>query len=370
MRKMFQLMLMLVMAAVVILAVIPAFAEGDLTVRVDTEITTVGTPPEPAETYTVRMVADGEYPMPGNAVGGSYDLEMEGPGSGAFPEITYDEMGIYTYTISQVAGENGEATYDGTEYNLKVTVYRDEETDERLVAVVLRNSEEEEKTTACSFLNEYPAATTTVTISKVWDDEDDYDGVRPASLEVTLSADGEAIETVTLNAANHWTASVEDLPMFLENSRTAIEYAWSEPEVEGYTLASSETEEYVTTMTNRHEISLLDLTIRKAWYDNGNAAGERPTRLTVYLYANGQPLQRIVLTANTGWTATVTGLPRYDDDGNAINYVWRETAINGYVLTGTARLGNLTVLTNTRLEEYETPLGLGNVFVNAGDCFE
>lgn len=275
MRKMFQLMLVLALVAATLLSAIPALAEGELSVQIEAEIKTTGIAPVPAETYTVRMKADGDYPMPEGKTGGTYDLKITGEGKAKFPAIVYDSMGIFTYTISQIAGSYEGATYDSAVYTAKVTVYRDTETGERQAAIALRKQGEEEKLSLCSFLNQYP----------------------------------------------------EDIT--------------------------------------------LDLGVVKHWYDNNNAAGDRPRRLTVYLYANGRPLQRIVLSAATGWSAMVYDLPVYDEDGNEINYVWRETAIEGYIQTGYIRRSdNVTSITNTRQDEPPTPLGLGNVFINVGDCFE
>ena len=45
-------------------------------------------------------------------------------------------------------------------------------------------------------------------VTKEWQDDDNRDGLRPLTLAVTLLADGKAVKTVTLNEANHWTASV------------------------------------------------------------------------------------------------------------------------------------------------------------------
>ena len=135
MRKMLQLMLVLALVAVSVLATIPAFAAEDLTAQVEVEMKTTGTPPDPAETYTIRLEADGDYPMPEGKVGGTYDLEITGAGSAKFPAITYDNIGVFTYTITQVAGSYPGATYDSAEYDLTVTVYRNTETDEIQLAV-------------------------------------------------------------------------------------------------------------------------------------------------------------------------------------------------------------------------------------------
>ena len=86
--------------------------------------------------------------------------------------------------------------------------------------------------------------TVSVTVKKVWDDGDNFAGIRPASVRVTLSTG----ESYTLNAENNWTVTVEDLPGRNEKGER-IEYTWTEHHVKGY-RRSVAVEEDVTTFTN------------------------------------------------------------------------------------------------------------------------
>lgn len=57
--------------------------------------------------------------------------------------------------------------------------------------------------------------TKNISITKVWDDEDDADELRPESVTVKLIADNNATDyTVELNAENQWTASFTDLAVY------------------------------------------------------------------------------------------------------------------------------------------------------------
>ena len=83
---------------------------------------------------------------------------------------------------------------------------------------------------------------TRAVVRKVWDDDENRDGLRPASLEVALLANGEVSRRkVTLNEANHWTDCLNDLPL-TDRQGHAITYTWKEPVVDGYTLTSNHTE--------------------------------------------------------------------------------------------------------------------------------
>ncbi len=75
---------------------------------------------------------------------------------------------------------------------------------------------------------------TNVPVSKVWDDGDDKDGIRPASVTVHLLADGEDTGiTLELSAANGWKGSFANFDM--NEGGKAIAYTVTEDEVEGYT---------------------------------------------------------------------------------------------------------------------------------------
>ena len=330
-----------VLAMIVSLVPVSATADDPLTTSVRVSVSTKGTPPETPEAYTIRMTANGDCPMPGGKTGGTADLTITGPGKGSFPAMSFDNVGIYTYTIKQVAGANKDAKYDSSVYELKITIYRDN--GKLMLATALRKKGVEEKLDVCAFEVIYPVATVDLTVSKVWKDEDDKDGVRPNSLIVVLSADGKAIGQVTLNAGNKWTGTIKGQPEFKENTRTPIVYTWSESQTKGYTKTGEEKKDTTTTITNTHEPETTELTVKKVWNDNN--AAKRPASLTVYLKNGDTVVQTVKLTADNNWSATVTKLPKFAD-GKEIKYTWTEEAVAGYSLAGSKTEGQVTTLTN------------------------
>lgn len=65
-------------------------------------------------------------------------------------------------------------------------------------------------TDGITFSNDGSIYTKTVTVKVVWNDSDDYDGIRPESVDVEVSKDGVALETVTLSPENEWQKSYSD----------------------------------------------------------------------------------------------------------------------------------------------------------------
>lgn len=148
--------------------------ELPLSVKIDAEITAEGTLPEDADNCILRMTADdASYPMPNGQQGGSYDLTIATTGKASFPEIQYKELGVYTYTVQQVAGSYEDCEYDGRVYKLTVTVVNGENGGYEAI-VTMRESEKSEKVSSALFHNVYativtpPGEVTQTGVSDMW----------------------------------------------------------------------------------------------------------------------------------------------------------------------------------------------------------
>ena len=209
--------------------------------------------------------------------------------------------------------------------------------------------------TVTTITNVHEPATEELTVKKIWDDADDQDGIRPETLTVTLNNGTEDVGTVTLNADNEWTGSIEDLPKYADGEE--IVYTWTEGELpDGYKLENSKTEGTVTTLTNTHKPATTFRTVRKVWDDADDQDGIRPETLTVTLSNGTEDVGTVTLNADNKWTATLDKLPMYKD-GKEITYTWTEGKLpEGYKLASSNTSGTLTILTNVHIpEEPEEP---------------
>ncbi len=67
-------------------------------------------------------------------------------------------------------------------------------------------------TTGYTITNSYTPGKTEVPVKKVWDDKNNQDGKRPASVTVKLLADGQDTgKTLELNKENNWSGNFTDL---------------------------------------------------------------------------------------------------------------------------------------------------------------
>ena len=117
MKKIFCVLL----AAAMFCAAACALAQTPATFALGVVITQEGRSPSPID-YTVRLAAQDGAPMPAGQVGGTYDVTLNGPGEVHFPAITYDHVGTYTYTVSQLKGDDKHCEYDPSVYTLTVYV--------------------------------------------------------------------------------------------------------------------------------------------------------------------------------------------------------------------------------------------------------
>ena len=157
MRKWFSVFLALVMTVMCsVTMVLPAYAAELPGVSVPVTISLSGTLPYPAEDFTVVLKADdADYPMPNGTVNGVYSMTITGEGTENFPTITYSRVGVYTYTVYQVAGTNRKCTYDDTVYTLVVTITNKEDYSGLEVTAVLYPDSDGEKLPGAEFENKY-----------------------------------------------------------------------------------------------------------------------------------------------------------------------------------------------------------------------
>ncbi|MBO4747399.1 MAG: Cna B-type domain-containing protein, partial [Clostridiales bacterium] len=243
-------------------------------------------------------------------------------------------LGTYTVTENGTAA-NGAAQIKG--YTLAVSGDGD----------VTLTASDKDKTSAVTNAYTETNEKTSVSIQKVWDDNNNQNGDRPASLTVTLSNG----QSVVLNDSNAWSATVDDLPKYENGSE--IVYSWSEEQVQGYRMSSSvkdQNDPSKTIITNTYDASSVQTsaTVKKVWDDNNDAAGLRPSSLVVYLLQNGTQIDTCTLNEQNGWTATVNNLAKYDATNAEYVYSWTEETITvtGYALESATVSDTTTTLTN------------------------
>ena len=194
--------------------------------------------------------------------------------------------------------------------------------------------------------------TETVEVSgaKSWDDDNDRDGVRPASITVNLMRDGAKADskTVTPDPAGTWAYSFTGLPKYDPADGHEYAYAVTEEAVPNYAIEVNDTD-----IVNSYTPGKTSVTVTKAWADANNRDGIRPASVKAQLYANGKPLgEPVELSDANGWTHTWTGL-FMKEAGKDVAYEVKEVSVpKGYEasVAGDAKAG----YTLTNAHEPET----------------
>ncbi len=226
-----------------------------------------------------------------------------------------------------------------------------------------------------------PPETVSIPVNKIWVDNDNADGNRPAQVTVYLNANGTVVANAVLNAGNGWAHTFPDLSR-TDADGNEIMYTVTEQSVPMYESSVSG-----YTVTNRYVPETTSVSVEKIWNDNNNEAGFRPTSIYARL-SNGMVA---VLNEGNGWKATISGLATILN-GQPVTYTWTEQESIGYEQESMNISGTTTVFTNRLrkrpepqegeksppkrgdnyllIDEYGTPLGVNVTINHVGDCFE
>ncbi len=186
--------------------------------------------------------------------------------------------------------------------------------------------------------NTFPA--TARTVKKVWDDANNQDGIRPASITVELYAGSDLKDTVVLDALNNWTYRWESLPLYdgaslinwtVKENPVPTDYTAATPTIEVTKYEDSMIKDATFTLKNTHVPEVRTFVVEKLWSDENNIAGKRPASVTVQLYADNVAVsgKSVVLNASNDWKHTFTNLP-VKRNGKGIIYTVQERAVDYY----------------------------------------
>lgn len=246
-----------------------------------------------------------------------------------------DDYSIIIYVVEEVdtaKGYHPKAIYDGYEYE-----------DLWLVDEMDASTRDNDPSIWLGLVNEHTSETTSVTVNKLWDDDNDRDHARPDSVTVNLLADGVKIKEAELNEENGWSYTFADL--YVNASGDPIAYSITENPIEtgagfnDYTLSQTAIEGnaddgWVYTLTNHYDPVMAQVSVIKRWQDNKNALDLRPEHLEIVLSADGIAIQTHLMSSAEAdaasstssidvWKYTFDNLPKYND-GVEIQYTVNE----------------------------------------------
>jgi|GEM_PF-6710459 len=178
-----------------------------------------------------------------------------------------------------------------------------------------------------------------IKVTKIWNDEDDRDGIRPDSIVIHLLANNvDTGRSATLPIEGEdgeliWEVTFDRLT-YTDETGKVINYRFTEEPAEGYNWSVIRDSESSYRLINRHIPEKVSVDGEKTW--EGDNELERPSRIYVELYADGVKTGKsITVTAdsNGDWYYSFDDLYKYKD-GKEIVYTVKETVtqtVSSYV---------------------------------------
>lgn len=195
-----------------------------------------------------------------------------------------------------------------------------------------------------------PTQQGSVSVVKVWQDEDDKAGKRPDAVTVQLIRDGSVVQTVVLSQDNFWQFTFTRLD-------TTAEYTVKEIAVGDYTAVYSGNAATGVVITNTYTEGttepgtppdpeppvpeLIDIPVKVLWVDENNAAGKRPDVVTLNLLSAGSIVSAVQTSEGERWQGAFADVP-----ANISYSVW-QNAVEDYTTTYSGNATDGYVITNT-----------------------
>lgn len=185
-----------------------------------------------------------------------------------FDSIPYakDDLGkTYTYQIREKSDQQTDYSIDDTVYTA-IVVVDDEVNADGNIGTTVTYKKEDSVVEEATFNN--MSAQISIPVTKVWNDCDDQDSVRPNEVRVKLMANKKDTgKTMILNKNNDWQHTFTDLPKNDDNG-AEIQYTIEEMDVEGYIseITGSVDEGFIITNTR---VASSTITLGKLVEGNG-----------------------------------------------------------------------------------------------------
>ncbi|WP_407391978.1 Cna B-type domain-containing protein, partial [Methanobrevibacter sp.] len=186
----------------------------------------------------------------------------------------------------------------------------------------------------------------TVNVTKVWNDNDNQDGVRPFNITVNLVNQYGLVESVVLTGPD-WNYTFENLPKYLNGA--LVVYNVTEDSVANYNVTYFNGTAYIFTVTNTRVVENVTVNVTKVWNDNDNQDGFSPVNITVNLVNQYGTVRSVVLTG-PDWNYTFENLPKYLN-GALVVYNVTEDSVANYSVTYSNGSAYIFTVTNAHIPE-------------------
>jgi len=275
-------------------------------------------------------------------------LPVKNANGGLDWSVTLDNLAAGEYTVVETA-----AAEAGNGYSVKAS-YNVNGSASEIGNVNVRNTE----TAAVTVVNDYTYMpnSTDVTVTKVWDDGNNQDGIRPDAVKFALYVGGEKADEKAVDVpvdGNTFTATFTYDAYKLEGEARAEEIGYYvgneyfEGMPAGYTAEASEDG---LTITNTHVPEVISIDVTKVW---GEGTEGKEQTVKVNLLANGEIVDSKEIAApaeGEAWKVSFDNLPKFAG-GSEIAYSVEEEALGENWYQSITHEGYAWTVENTYKEE-------------------
>ena len=215
-----------------------------------------------------------------------------------------------------------------------------------------------EKTDTVKTIKEIPTEyLKDVKVTKVWEDNNNAANKRPTNVTAVLTGDGKTYkqqlseENATIENNNNWEYTFINLPKY-NSIGEEINYVLSEEGSNKFYLTHIDQENKIITNTFTIPDEKISIKVTKVWDDNNNSARKRPEKVTLVLTGDAKTYKQELTAENAdklnsnNWIYTFNNLPKYDVNGNEIQYELSEENLNSKFYSSNINQESKTV-TNT-----------------------
>jgi uncharacterized repeat protein (TIGR01451 family) len=232
--------------------------------------------------------------------------------------------------------------------------------------------------------NTHVANVTEINVRKIWNDENNYDRIRPNYVTVYLLADGKKVNETNLTATNGWKFTFDNLPV--NNNGSAINYTIREIVVEGYNTTINYNSSEIT-IVNSH--IRPDMTVQKLALNTTVMVGDNVYFMIVVTNTGNRDLSDVKVSEiyDKDELTLINYSGNWDRSGDVFTYngvlakgasanftVWFTTLVNGTLINtvnaSSNETENKTANNNTTVEnnlcdvEIHKHVNASNVYVN------
>ena len=176
-----------------------------------------------------------------------------------------------------------------------------------------------------------PGDTVSVTAHKVWVDTLEQKDKRPANIKIVVKNGSIAVKEETITTDSDKDVVFDNLPKYDLNGNV-INYTVEEQEVNSGDLKfyTSSIDTSTNTITNTFTVpgDTVSVGARKVWIDTTLQQDKRPANIKIVVKNGSTAVKEEIIATDSDKDVVFDNLPKYDSDGNVINYTVEEQEVN------------------------------------------